>query len=85
MAFLQSQFPAYVAAPGKKKSFWDDLFPAWDRKYPPKDAPASTKPLNSLVDGYGSEPEDEELEDPNIRFARTVSRAVGFIYLVSFS
>lgn len=79
--FLESRFSAYAAASGKKKPFWDDFFPTWDQKFPLlalKGTPASEKPLNGLVDGYGSEGEESEHEDPHVHFARTVSRAVGF-------
>jgi len=90
LKFLDSWFPAYIAASGKKKVFWADFFKAWDQKFPPlplEDKPTSSKPLNSLVDGYGSEPEESESEanDPHVHFARTVSRPVGvLIYLFIF-
>ncbi|KAE9398402.1 hypothetical protein BT96DRAFT_994880 [Gymnopus androsaceus JB14] len=70
-----------MAASGKKKPFWLEFFKAWNQKFPPlplKAASAPSKPLDSLVDGYGSESEEseEEADDPHVHFAHTVSRAV---------
>lgn len=89
LEFLQSHFAAYMAASGKKKGFWDDFFPAWDRKFPPlalekQNASSSKKPLNALVGDYGSDGDNSETEEPSAYFERSVSRAVRSVSISHF-
>ncbi|KAE9394364.1 hypothetical protein BT96DRAFT_943195 [Gymnopus androsaceus JB14] len=71
----------YMACLRQEETFLVGIFQSLDQKFPPlplKAASAPSKPLDSLVDGYGSESEEseEEADDPHVHFARTVSRAV---------
>lgn len=35
LAYLESWLPAYIEAPGKKGSFWDEFFKGWGKAFPP--------------------------------------------------
>lgn len=60
LAYLESWFPAYMAAPGKKRSFWDDFCSGWAKKFPPLVGPTAQTTATT------------ESLDPGILFARTV-------------